>query len=136
MTTSYDASEPKANGKVRLLTLDDLDGRFKAAQRAKQLIERFATDLGGSDNLSDGERQLVMHAAVLGAAIESDHAMLLRGDAIDVPNYLSSINAQRRILTTLGLRRRPRDVTTYADKVAAIRSQVPAEVLDNEETAE
>src|SRR5258708_2832944 len=121
---------------TRLMSLAQLDGRTAAAQRARDLIADLEADLGGAEALSHGERQLVQHAGILGAMIENDAVALLQGGAVDVPNYLSSINAQRRILTTLGLSRRAKDVTSYADKVAAIRSQVPAEVLDNEETAE
>jgi hypothetical protein len=104
------ATAPKA-GKLRLLTLGHLDGRTAAARRARELIEAIQTDLGGSDHLSEGERQLVQRAAVLGAYIESCEVKWLGGEAVDLADYLAAINAQRRVLATIGLERRSRDVT-------------------------
>jgi hypothetical protein len=60
-------------------TLGHLDGRTLAAKRAKELIEAIAADLGGGDRLSEGERQLVQRAAVLGAYIESCEVKWLSG---------------------------------------------------------
>jgi hypothetical protein len=104
------APAPKA-GKLRLLTLGHLDGRTAAARRARELIEAIQTDLGGSDHLSEGERQLVQRAAVLGAYIESCEVKWLGGKAVDLADYLAAINAQRRVLATVGLERRARNVT-------------------------
>jgi hypothetical protein len=96
---------------VRLLTLGHLDGRTAAARRARELIEAIQTDLGGGDRLSEGERQLVQRAAVLGAYIESCEVKWLGGEVVDLADYLAAINAQRRVLATIGLERRARDVT-------------------------
>jgi hypothetical protein len=72
----------------------------------------------------------VQRAAVLGAIIESDEVRWLSGDKIAVELHLSAINAQRRVLDTLGLKRRPRDVTPtlaeYAKQVAARRQAKPS----------
>ena len=67
--------------------------------------------MGGGDRLSEAERQLVQRAAVLGAVVEHAEARFLAGKAVDLAEYLAAINAQRRLLVTLGLQRRPRDVT-------------------------
>lgn len=99
------------NGKLRLLTLNSLDGRTAASRRARDLIAEIESDLGGSDCLSAGQRQLVQRAAVLGALIESYEATWLAGKKTPIETYLSTINAQRRVLTTLGLERRAHDVT-------------------------
>jgi hypothetical protein len=104
-------SPSKATGKLRLLTLGHLDGRTAAARRARELIEAIQKDLGGGDRLSEGERQLVQRAAVLGAYIESCEVKWLGGEAVDLADYLAAINAQRRVLATIGLERRSRDVT-------------------------
>jgi glutathione S-transferase len=112
------APAPKA-GKLRLLTLGHLDGRTAAARRARELIEVIQTDLGGGDRLSEGERQLVQRAAVLGAYIESCEVKWLGGEAVDLADYLAAINAQRRVLATIGLERRARNVTpSVAEYVA------------------
>ncbi len=100
---------PADLAKIRLATLDNLDGRTRAARRAHDLIAAIETDLGGADLLSEGERQLVQRAAVLGAFIESCEAQWLSGQPVDLPNYLAAVDRQRRVLTTIGLERRARD---------------------------
>jgi hypothetical protein len=109
----------KDAGKLRLLTLGHLDQRTSAARRCRQLIEAIETDLGGSDRLSEGSRQLVQRAAVLGTYIESCEALWLGGKAVDLADYLAAINSQRRVLATVGLERRSRDVTPTVDQYVA-----------------
>lgn len=112
------APPQKAGGKLRLLTLGHLDGRTIAARRAHELIETIEADLGGADNLSEGSRQLVQRAAVLGTFIESCEAQWLGGAAVDLADYLAAINSQRRVLSTIGLERRQRDVSPTLDDIA------------------
>ena len=100
---------PRSRGRVRLLRLEHLDGRTGAAKRVRELISALAVDL--ADDLTAGQRQLVQRAAVLGAICENDEALWAAGQAIDVPVYLAAINAQRRVLATIGLERKSRDVT-------------------------
>lgn len=113
------SAPPMAAGKFRLLTLDQLDGRTAAAKRARELIEAIEADLGGGDRLSEGSRQLIQRAAVLGTFIESCEAQWLRGEEVALADYLAAINAQRRVLATVGFERRARDVTpTLAEYLA------------------
>ena len=46
-----------------------------------------------------------------GAYIESCEVKWLGGKAVDLADYLAAINAQRRVLATVGLERRARNVT-------------------------
>ena len=94
---------PKTGGKMRLLSLDRLDGRTIACRRACELVEALQVDLGGADSLSEGTRQLVQRAAVLGTFIESCEAQWLGGAQVELGDYLSAINSQRRVLTTIAL---------------------------------
>jgi hypothetical protein len=101
---------PKA--KVRgLKTLESLDQRTNTYKRALQLVADFENDLGGADNISSMQRQLVVHSAVVGALLEDDAATVLGGQPIDRMLYYAGINNQRRNLEALGLERRSRDVT-------------------------
>ncbi|HEY1474029.1 MAG TPA: hypothetical protein VGF53_08100 [Pseudolabrys sp.] len=111
--------------RVKLLTLDALDGRTVAARRAKALIEAIEADLGGGAQLTEGARQLVQRAAVLGAYIEDFEARWIGGEPFEATEYLSAINAQRRVLATIGLERRSRDVSppTLADIAAEINAE-------------
>jgi hypothetical protein len=97
--------------KVRLLTLDNMDHRTHAARLAHALIEEIETDLGGSENLSTGMRQIVKRAAVLGAYVENAEVRWLSGLEIDTAEYLMAVNVQRRLLVTLGLDRRSKLIT-------------------------
>ena len=98
-------------GKLRLMSLDNLDSRTAAARRARELVDSIASDLGGEDHLTEGTRQLARRAAVLGAMIEHHECIMLAGGNVDFAEYLQAVNVQRRVLATVGLERRSRDVT-------------------------
>ncbi len=98
-------------GKLRLMSIDDLDGRTAAARRARELVDSIASDLGGDAHLTEGTRQLARRAAVLGALIEHSECTMLAGGEVELSDYLMAVNAQRRVLATIGLERRSRDVT-------------------------
>lgn len=103
-------SAPDA-GKVRLLTLADLDGRTLAARRAKDVVAAIESDLGGGEQLSEAERQLVRRAGVLAVMAESAEASWLAGGEIDPAQHGATVNTLRRTLEAVGLKRRARDVT-------------------------
>jgi hypothetical protein len=98
-------------GRARLLTLDHLDQRTAAARAARSLVDHLTSDLGGPDQLSAGERELVKRAALCGAIVADFEARWVAGQLVELGEYLSAVNVQRRVLATLGLRRRARDVT-------------------------
>jgi hypothetical protein len=107
-------------GKARLTSLDSLDRRTVAYRETRKLINEIEGDLGGSDRLSTGERQLVQRAAVLGAVLTDTESRWIEGEPIDTTAYCTVVNAQRRVLETIGLRRQPRDVTpSLAEYLAA-----------------
>jgi hypothetical protein len=56
---------------------------------------------------------------VLGAFIESCEAKWLGGEAVALADYLAAINSQRRVLATIGLERRARDVTPLRERLGA-----------------
>jgi hypothetical protein len=98
-------------GRVRLLTLDHLDQRTAAAKAARSLVAHLTSDLGGDDQLSAGERELVKRAALCGAIVADYECRWIAGQPVELNEYLAAVNAQRRVLVTLGLRRRAVDVT-------------------------
>lgn len=102
-------------GKIRLLSLDGLDRRTAAYRVTRKLIDEIEGDLGGSDRLSTGERQLVQRAAVLGAVLTDTESRWIKGAPIDTTAYCTVVNAQRRVLESIGLRRRMRDVPSLHD---------------------
>lgn len=105
-----DASS-KVGAKVRLRTLADVDRRTRAAQEAFALRDDLAGDLGGWDHLSAMQRELVENSAILGAMLKDASATYLSGGAVDLAEFMALTNAQRRLLSDLGLERKARDVT-------------------------
>lgn len=102
--------EADTPGKTRLLTLDDLDRRTRAAQMVSQSIDAFEGDLGG--DLSTAEKAIVRRAAIAGAMCESLAAAWLTGDSsVDPASFATLANLERRQLETVGIKRRARDVT-------------------------
>jgi hypothetical protein len=106
--------------KAKILTLDELDFRTASVRRARELMTGIENDCGGAEELSTAEKQLIQRAAISGAMLEALEAQWLAGDPIDVPAYVALGNAQRRYFETVGLKRRPRDVTpTLAQYLAS-----------------
>ncbi|MFK4507072.1 hypothetical protein LPJ38_26860 [Bradyrhizobium daqingense] len=122
-------------GKVRLLTLGDLDGRTLAARNARALIADLESDLGGSDHLSAGQRTLVMRAAVTGAMVEHLEASWLSGGDYDVLAYTALTKLQLRLLTALGLERRARPLDMQATVVTIKRTIVDPKAPGEEKSA-
>src|SRR2546427_503799 len=105
--------------KVRLRTLDDIDGRTLAARRASSLVAAIEADVG--TDLSAAEHQLAQRAGVLGAFLEDAEARWISGQPFDLGLYVTGLNAQRRVLEVLGIKRQARDVTPSLEDYTASR---------------
>jgi hypothetical protein len=88
-----------------------VDGRRREAQHYGLAVADIAADLGGEDELTRAELELVRRAAGLAVLAGTAEAKLLAGHDIDISELVSVGNAQRRILATLGLSRRQKDLT-------------------------
>lgn len=112
-------SKPKGGKKLRLLTLADLDSRTRAAKHALALRNGFLSDLGGEDQATVAEQELAQRASVLGAMLEDQEARWLRGEGVELTEYATLVNAQRRVLSDIGLERRAKDITPSLREVLA-----------------
>jgi hypothetical protein len=121
-------SKVDSGAKAKLLTLADLDGRTRAVQMVRATITALEADLGGADHLTTGESQIVKRAALTGAMLEDLAVRWLSGEPVDPALYATLSNSERRLLETVGLKRRPRDVTPDLQSHIAARSRqaVPA----------
>ena len=104
---------PTVKGRTRFITLADLDGRTRAARNARDIAAAMTADLGGEQDLTEAQRQLIQRAATLGALIEDFEARFLAGEQLD---GLSAITTQRHVLSLLGLERRAHDATPDIQK--------------------
>jgi hypothetical protein len=107
----------RANGNSRarkvmiLPEVGPVDGRTRPAIKFRETAGALASDLGGADQLTRAQMELVRRVsgfAVLGDQIEE---RLLRGETIEIETYVAIAGTQSRILRTLGLRRVAKDVT-------------------------
>ena len=97
---------PRNDEKVSLLTLDNLDGRTLAVRRIKELETQIMTDMG--DDLTEAQRSLLRRAVVLSALLDDQEARWVDGTPFELNEYLSATNVLRRLLSTLGLERKPK----------------------------
>lgn len=110
----------RIKGKVRLRTLADLDMRSRSSRLARGIIVGLINDLGGPSEVTVAQRQLIQRAAVLAAMLEHYETEWAANKTIPLADYMAVVNAQRRILLSLGLERRARNVTpngTLADYI-------------------
>ena len=110
--TKPEARSAISNGSTLLA---GVDGRSTWARRLRDLIELHTNDLGGVLNISEAEKAIVRRASVLIVELErmeTDFAL-----AEGAPNiatldaYQRAAGNLRRLLESLGLERRQRDVT-------------------------
>ncbi|GEC15266.1 hypothetical protein [Nitrobacter winogradskyi] len=119
-------SQPKPSGKVRLLTLEDLDGRTRAAQQVRETRAAVMEDLGGEDRLSTLERLAADNVALVAAMIADTGARWLQGEQLDPSAIATLQNTFNRTAQILGWQRRARDVTPDLKAYARTLSESPA----------
>jgi hypothetical protein len=88
-----------------------IDGRTRPAVLFREVAGQIAEDRGGVSQLSRGEMSLVRRAAGLEVVANALELRLVQGEEIDVSAYAMVCARQCRVLATLGLARRARDVS-------------------------
>ena len=91
--------------------LEGIDGRCSVARRYAEIAGAIAADLGGHDELTELEHHLVRSVAGMVVLRERLDAKVINGESVNTATYCRLSNAARRIAATLGLERRPKDVT-------------------------
>lgn len=104
--------------------LSDLDHRGAWARRLRDLIGLHLADLGGEDAVSESEKVLVRRAAMLTLQLELMEQRFSQNEGgearmQEIESYQRATNTLRRLLETLGLERRQRDVTPEDDQLTA-----------------
>jgi hypothetical protein len=91
-----------------------VDQRSAWVRRCKDIISQHLVDLGGEENCSSAERSIVRRASVMTVELERLEAKFAtagQASADDLEVYQRCANSLRRLLESVGLRRRPHDVT-------------------------
>jgi hypothetical protein len=118
------------NGSAVLL---GVDGRSAWVRRAKDIIASHLSDLGGDDNVSAAERSIVRRASVLTVELEkleTKFALAESASAADLDLYVRASGNLRRLLQTIGLERRAKDITgVVVSRPIAAGSSVRAELV-------
>lgn len=89
----------------------DGDGRSVWTRRWRDLVAAHLSDLGGEEIASAAQVALARRAATLEIELERQEATLSAGGEIDLDAFNRASGGLRRILETLGVDRRPKDVT-------------------------
>ena len=91
--------------------LAGVDGRSAIARRFRDVVDAIISDMGGDDSISEGQRQLARRASALSVLCEQIEAKMANGGPIDANDYVRLVNALNRVLGSIGLKRRMKDVT-------------------------
>jgi hypothetical protein len=116
--------------------LPGVDGRSTWVRRLRDLIALHLSDLGGDDAVSEAERSIVRRVATLTVELERmESGFALAGEALpgQIDLYQRTANSLRRLLESIGLERRTRDVSP---SLADIADEIAAEEAERAAAAE
>jgi hypothetical protein len=123
--------------KRRLITLEDLDRRCRAAQRALDLQDRLVAERGGAEGMSVLRFEMTRSVAVLSAMVEDMQARWLSGEGVEPTDIATLLNARRREAELIGLDPAPRDVTpALSDYLASRAASEPVDSISAAPEAE
>jgi hypothetical protein len=87
------------------------DGNSAWARRWGDILEAHASDLGGWPGLSEAQISLAKRASAIEVQLEQMEGAMSEGADVDLDKYTRAAGHLRRILETLGIERRAKDVT-------------------------
>jgi hypothetical protein len=96
----------------------DRDQRNKASRRFKDLLRGIANDLGGPEQLSIAQAQLIRRCSMLCVQCEIMEHAAIAGDPFDVEVFAQLTNVLGRSFQRLGFKRVPKDVATLESYLA------------------
>lgn len=100
-----------SNGRTLLA---GVDGRSLWARRFRDLLTLHIADLGGEDAITEAERAILRRAAALMTELERLEAQFANAEGADADSldlYSRTAGNLRRLLESVGLQRRPKNVT-------------------------
>jgi hypothetical protein len=118
----------KVSNGTTLFAPDLTDGRSRSGRRFRDILDEIHSDLGGTEHLSEGQRQLCRRAATLSMTAEGMESHAVMGEPFDVDLYGQLTDRLGRCLQRLGLERRSRDVTPKLSDYLEARASRDGEV--------
>lgn len=113
--------------------LDGIDGRSSTARRFRDVLAEIVADLGGSDRLSEGQRQIARRCAMLAVECEKIEALGVAGEAIDLDTYGQLTDRIGRAFQRLGLKRVAKPVMSLQEHLARLAQQPPSTDDDDDD---
>src|SRR5262245_60131836 len=92
------------------------------SRRYADLIAGHCSDMGSRDMISEAQFSLIRRAAAIECELEVLEGRLSQGQPVDLDSYGRGASHLRRILESLGLERRARDVTPSLGQYLAART--------------
>ncbi len=74
----------RVTNRTKLFAVEGMDGRTGQARRYRDNLTQIECDVGGIDNLSEGQRQLCRRAATLSFTAECMEVDAVAGNAFDI----------------------------------------------------
>jgi hypothetical protein len=108
--------------------LPDVDGRSSWVRRFRDVQALHLSDLGGQANVSEAEKAIARRAACLIVELEQMEQKFATQGASEggqLDAYQRASNTLRRLLESLGLERRQRDVTPKLQEYLAASEAQP-----------
>jgi hypothetical protein len=105
----------------RKLFVDSGNPNTAWSRRYHDLVVAHCGDLGGIDTLSVAQMSLIRRAAAIECELERLDARLSAGELVDLDSYGRCAGHLRRLFETIGVERKPRDVTpTLSEYLASL----------------
>jgi hypothetical protein len=110
LATRKPTARSKVTNGAALFSSDLIDGRSAMSRRFRDILSAIVSDLGGSDRLSEGQKQLARRISLMSVQCEAMEANSIAGEAIDIDTYGQLSDRIGRACQRLGLKRVPKEI--------------------------
>jgi hypothetical protein len=118
-STKHATPKPEARTRVGngSVVLQGVDARSITFRRYREILASLIADMGGDP--TEAQSQIARRAASLSIWCEEQDTAAANGTPIDIGAYTTASNSLRRLLESLGLERKQRNVTPTIAEYAA-----------------
>jgi hypothetical protein len=102
----------------------DREATARRIRRFKRVRNQLLTDRGGDP--TQAQQVLADNASALAVWLEEAAGQMMQGVSQDLSQINGSMNTLRRLLETLGIERKPRDITTLEQYIDRTTNEPPS----------